>query len=176
LNFYFFRDVFLLGAKVISNCNEPSSIYEHPYLCVIANFKPIDASDSPLNIEIEYEYTSENLLRRREKPFSSTEHENVIVWIYDNNKINSSIDLVNLNIKFENQIDIKKLIAYPEKFMIKNQPDVYINNSTTNVNNSITTISWTIKDIKPNSFKNFALNIPIFNTSCKGMVKIFIII
>jgi hypothetical protein len=138
---------------------------------VIANFKPIDATESPLNVEIEYEYTSENLLRRREKPFSSTEHENVIVWIYDNSKINSSINSVQLSIKFENQIDLAKLIAYPEKFMIKNSN----NNSTsiTNTDNSLTTISWSIKDIKPNSFKNFALNIPIFNKSCKGMVKLY---
>ena len=29
---------------------------------------------------------SENVLRRREKPFSSKEQENVIIWIYDNYK------------------------------------------------------------------------------------------
>jgi len=34
-------------------------------------------------------------------------------------------------------------------------------------------ISWEIKDIKPNEYKNFALNIPYFNSNCKGMVTNF---
>lgn len=136
---------------------ESSSLYEHPYVCVYANFIPIDATSIPREIEIEYEFTSENLLRRREKPFSTKEQENVIVWIYDNYKKESVIDNVNLSIKFENEIDLSKIIAYPEKFLIK----------TTNTY----TIEWNIKDFRPNSFKNFALNIPFFNTSCKGMVS-----
>ena len=133
-------------------------LYEHPYVCVIANFDSIDASESPKEIEIEYEYISENLLRRREKPFSTKEEENVIVWIYDNYKRGFSIDNINLSIKFENEINLNKIISYPEKFLIKKS-------NTQNI-----TINWNVNSLKPDSFKNFALNIPIFNELCKGMV------
>jgi hypothetical protein len=38
------RDVKLTSAKVISNCFESNSIYDHPYVCVIAFFEPIDTT------------------------------------------------------------------------------------------------------------------------------------
>lgn len=73
---------------------------------------------NPLTVEIEYEYISENLLRRREKPFSNSDKENVIVWIYDNFNKKTSINNINLEIKIENDADLNKIIAYPEKFLI----------------------------------------------------------
>jgi hypothetical protein len=152
----------LSRAKVVRDCYESSSIYEHPYLCVIAQFDPIDASNIPIEVELEYEYVSENLLRKRDKPFQTKEEENVIVWIYDNNKQDSQVDLLNLSIKFENQIGEKKIVAYPEKYLLKNQTD-----------SQTFLINWTVKDFKSHSYKNFALNIPLFNGDCQGMVKLF---
>ncbi len=44
----------------------------------------------------------------------------MIVWIYDNYKKESAIDNINLSIKFENKIDLNRIIAYPEKFLLVN--------------------------------------------------------
>ena len=112
----------------------------------------------PIEVEIEYEYISQNLLRKREKPFTNKEEENVIIWIYDNYKMTTDIKNVNLEIKFENQMEPLSIRAYPEKFLLKNTP--------------IDTISWNTKELAANSYKNFALNIPIFNYSSKGIVII----
>ena len=61
---------------------------------------------------------SEQLIRKRDKPFTNKEQENVLVWIYDNNKQNSEINKINLKVQFEEELDLNKLIAYPEKFLI----------------------------------------------------------
>lgn len=144
------------------DCYDSNSIYEHPYLCVVANFQPIDAIKNPQEIEIEYEYISENLIRKREKPFQNKEEENVIVWIYDNNKEDSNIDSLTLSFKFEDKLGEDKIIAYPEKFLIKNSTfsDSFV-------------LNWNIKNFKSHSFKNFAINIPLFNGACQGMVYFF---
>jgi hypothetical protein len=72
----------------------------------------------PQVIEIEYEYISDNLLRKREKPFSIQEQENVIIWIYDNYQVNYTVKNINLQIKFENHLEDLKLKAYPEKLLV----------------------------------------------------------
>lgn len=51
-------------------------------------------------------------------------------------------------------------MAYPEKYK-------------TEVVQNITTIKWINNELKSNNFKNFVLNIPIFNEKCKGMVSFF---
>ena len=35
-------DVKLKNAKIVNNCYETHSIYEHPYICIVVNFEPID--------------------------------------------------------------------------------------------------------------------------------------
>ena len=111
-------DVKLKSAKVVHDCLEPTQRYEQPYLCVTAFFEPIDATQFPISVEIDYEYTSQNILRKREKPFTSKEEENVIIWIYDNYKLNTDIKNVDLEIRFENKIDRLSIKAYPEKYLI----------------------------------------------------------
>lgn len=68
-------------------------------------------------IEIEFEYLAENIIRKREKPFNNKEFENVLVYIYDNNKSLDYISNVLLSITLEYELDKNSLLAYPEKFL-----------------------------------------------------------
>jgi hypothetical protein len=45
-------DVKLTGAKAISNCLESNSVYDHPYMCIIAKFEPIDSTTASIYIFI----------------------------------------------------------------------------------------------------------------------------
>ena len=37
-------DVKLINAKIVNNCYDTHSIYQHPYICIEVSFEPIDAS------------------------------------------------------------------------------------------------------------------------------------
>jgi hypothetical protein len=112
-------------------------------------------------IEIEYEYVADDLLRKKTKHFSNKETENVIVWIFDNFRIEKAIDNVNLQILFEDKIEVDKVVSYPQK-----------NFHTLNDFKNFTMFKWRTKDLKANSFRNFVVNIPLFNENCKDFVSI----
>ena len=75
-----------------------------------------------MKINIEYEYYSKNILRKRDKPFSTSKlEENVLIWIYDNFKRDSKINSVNFSVTFHNIIDANQITVYPEKYQIVNK-------------------------------------------------------
>lgn len=79
--------------------------------------------------------------------------------------MNKAIDDVNLQILFEDKIEIEKVSAYPQK-----------NFESQNDFKNFTLFKWRTKDLKPNTFRNFMINIPIFNKNCKEIVSIHYII
>jgi hypothetical protein len=98
-------------------------------------------------------------LRKRSKPYAKDEEENVIVWIYDNVHIDHAVEKVSLSILIEDKVDAESVIAYPEK-------DFYHMKEYKNFN----LFKWLNKDLKENSFRNFVINVPIFNRGTKDMV------
>ena len=71
-------------------------------------------------IEIEFDYFAENLIRKREKPFNNKEFENVLVFIYDNNKSLDFIKNMILSITLEYDLEKNSSIVYPEKYSLVN--------------------------------------------------------
>lgn len=111
-------DLKLTAANSIKNCHESSYYNTHDHLCIVAKFEEIDASEAPVTVKIGYEYTAENILKKRDKPFSMNEEkENVLIWVYDNFNKLQKINNVFLSIKIasDTKIDVTKIIAYPEK-------------------------------------------------------------
>lgn len=112
-------DVKLQSASIITNCNNAQGHIlndMHMFLCLVSKFEEVEAVDLPQTIVIAYEYTAENLLKKREKPFSTiSEEENVIIWIFETS---TQFDLlINLSVSLSKSqdIDLKKVSVYPEK-------------------------------------------------------------
>eukprot|EP00340_Litonotus_pictus_P007658 CAMPEP_0170519558 /NCGR_PEP_ID=MMETSP0209-20121228/4933_1 /TAXON_ID=665100 ORGANISM="Litonotus pictus, Strain P1" /NCGR_SAMPLE_ID=MMETSP0209 /ASSEMBLY_ACC=CAM_ASM_000301 /LENGTH=398 /DNA_ID=CAMNT_0010805475 /DNA_START=123 /DNA_END=1319 /DNA_ORIENTATION=- len=161
---------------------------QHPYICVIANFEEIQVSNlsslepksnqlsssdnilsNPMNsnkidyssIIIGYEYTAKHLLKRREKPFSSSDQqENVMIWLVSNSYSHHLIDRVELTVKINNKVDSDHISIYPEKFSQKLSTHQGVQ------------VSWETRDIKPKASQNYILNLPLFNSQCKQMNEI----
>lgn len=94
-----------------------NSYYEHNHICIETNFEEIRIIDENQNIELEYQYVADNLIRKREKPFADQEYENVLIWLYDNFHSQKAINYLkirfNIDYKFN---DTEKILAYPERF------------------------------------------------------------
>lgn len=99
------------------------------------------------------------MLRKRSKSYAKDEEENVIVWIYDNIRMNHAVEKVSLSILIEDKVDVENVVAYPEK-------NFYHMKEYKN----FTLFKWLNKDLKENSFRNYVLNLPIFNHGTKDMV------
>lgn len=105
------------------------------------------------------------MLRKKKNHFSNKETENVVVWIFDNFRIDKAIENLNLQIIFEDKIEVDKVVSYPQKNFI-----------SSNDFRNFTILKWGIKEFKENSFRNFILNLPVFNENCKEFVRITIYI
>jgi hypothetical protein len=155
------QDVKLQSARIVRDCYEGLSIYEHPYICVITNFDEIDLTNNQnKTIKIDFEYIAEGLLRQREKPFQKSK-ENILIWIYDNhNNRDSEIKEVTLSIDFDNKVSDMKI--YPERYIMTNTNDT-------------TSIVFNTTSVKANDYQNFAINMPLFNSHSKEMVNLNLI-
>jgi hypothetical protein len=149
------QEVKLQTAKVVRNCYDSSALYQHPYICIIATFDDIDLTDKTLLVPITYEYIAEGLLRQRVKPFQDSK-ENVLIWIYHNHDTYKDLENISLLIQFKEAL--KSVKVYPEKYAY-------------NATDGVTNIRWDNIRIKPNDYQNFALNVPLFNSHCKEMVR-----
>lgn len=75
----------------------------------------IDANKA---VEIRYDFIAENFVRKRDKAFSNKEKENSMIYIYDNFKLNNTINNLSLTINIQNKIDLENMKAYPEKYQV----------------------------------------------------------
>lgn len=153
-----------------NNYNSADKNYSfHPYICVIAIFDEIDAKEKPLEIFIQYEYVAQNILRFRE----ASNLVNSIVWYYDNYKrlqpmenikfvIEISDYKLNSNNTLSQNVTGDNLIAYPDKFLNEFKQET---NSTV--------ITWSFKSIPDNDYQKISIDLPIFNSKCRKLVKTF---
>ena len=113
----------LKEAKIVKNCYHDNAIIDHPYICIIAVFEEENLSGKSKVVEIEYDYLADNILKSKRKPFSTDvkQEDNVLIWIYDNFQNINAIKQVNLKIHFDEKINSKEILSYPEKyFKVKN--------------------------------------------------------
>ena len=149
------------------NVNNNKKYYSfHPYICVIAIFDEIDANKKPFNVNLQYEYIAQNILRFKD----NTNTENTVVWYYDNYKriqpvenVKFSLELVHNNILMNKngKKDAKnKLTGYPDKFTNK-----------WDVTKNATVFSWDLKSIGENDYQKISIDVPLFNKKCRKLVK-----
>jgi len=161
-------DLKLISANVITDCFENNnsainSFLKHPYVCIVAKFDDIDATDYDVEVTIGYEYFAKHILKKRERPFSSTNYEeNVLIWVYNNFNKESEIKKkkVDLSVRINNKIDFGKVSFYPEKLSEKKET------------NDGFEINWSSNSVRANDFENFVINIPLFNSQCKQLNEI----
>jgi hypothetical protein len=137
-------DIKLKQAKVVTNClEEENSVIQYPYVCIIALFDEIDAKGKSKEVEIEYEYLAQDIIRYKE------DKENTILWYYDNKKRKEPIYNINLKLKIDNQlvVDDKKLIGYPDKY-IKTK------------GKEMTEFNWHIDKVNFDSYQPVSLDFP----------------
>lgn len=69
-------------------------------------------------VEIEYNFQADNIIKTKKKPFNNDnkQEDNVMIWIYDNYQATNPISKVNLKIHFDEKINSKEIITYPEKY------------------------------------------------------------
>lgn len=155
-------DIKLKEARIINNCldQSESTTYNEPYICVIAIFDEINAKEISKNIEIQYEYVAENILRVKNQNINS------IIWYYDNFKRMQTVENINLVVKFTNsklrvsEMINNHLIAYPDKI-------------DKIVDKNFTSFTWSNTILKPNEFRKFTLDLPIFNEHCRKLVRFY---
>lgn len=113
-----YSDVILKEAKIIKNCYHDNSIIDHPYICIVAVFEEENLVDKSKVVEIEYDYLADNILKSKRRPFSTDikQEDNVMIWIYDNFQNSKPINKVNLKIHFDEKINSKEILTYPEKY------------------------------------------------------------
>jgi hypothetical protein len=154
-------DVKLKQAKVVPNClEEEYTSNQYPYVCVIAIFEEIDAKAKPLEVDIEYEYLAQDIIRSKE-----VENKNSIIWYYDNFKKKEPIYNITFKLKIDSSLLPKNdtsIIGYPEKF-------------TNSTNAQVTEFTWNIEKLNSEEFKNIYLEIPksIDTLKIRKLVKVF---
>jgi hypothetical protein len=160
----------------LSNGNQNYSF--HPYICIIAIFNEIEAKEKSVEVYVQYEYIAQNILRFRDNRNKSL--TNSIIWYYDNNKrlqsienIKFTIEIIDFKLNLNNQnqnnstLNTSKdqssnFIGYPDKFFLDYNND---RNSTI--------ITWNFKNIPENDYQKISIDIPMFNSKCRKLVKKF---
>jgi len=161
-----------------NNLNNENKNYSfHPYICVIAIFEEIDAKEKLSEIFIQYEYIAQNILRFRDNGNNSM--MNSVVWYYDNYKrlqpmenIKFILEIVDYKLEInnlknynstitKNKVDTNHIIGYPDKYIVN------FNKETNS-----TVITWNFKNIPENDYQKISIDLPIFNSKCRKLVKI----
>jgi hypothetical protein len=158
------NDVKLKEARIINNCFEEGKTARfRPYICVIAIFEDIDARSNPqgINVEIEYEYTAQNILR-----IDQNETSNQIIWVYDNMKRIHEIQNVNLEVKFYNNTQLG------EKSLVKSNLEKF--ELDYNIKTLTSRVRFYVDRVRENDEQEISIAVPLFNTRSRKIVCISI--
>jgi hypothetical protein len=106
-------------------------------------FDEIDAKNKPKEVEIEYDYLAQDIIR-----YKDVERVNSVIWYYDNLKRKESVYNINLKIRVDSGfIADKRVTGYPDKF-VKSK------------DNNMTEFSWFIERVGSEKFQQVYLEIP----------------
>jgi hypothetical protein len=160
-------DLKIKEARIISNCLEsgeldPSKSKIEEYVCVIGIFEEVNAKEQDKIVDIEYRYIANNLLRTKE---SKNSKKNIIILAYDNIRRYQPIENIKLNIKFLENEQVSKL----KKEDFNGEPNNY--GYISDSNRKETSISWDTALLKENEMKKFMIEIPLFNSKCRMLVR-----
>lgn len=137
----------------------------HPYICVIAIFDEVDANKKNFNVNLQYEYIAQNILRYKE---TSTNPENTVVWYYDNYKRIQPIDNIKFNLELVHNNIIKMTNADKEKNKLTGYPDKFKGSYDTNKNSTV--FSWDLNTIGENDYQKISIDMPMYNKKCRKLV------
>jgi len=65
-----------------------------------------------------FDYVAEDIVRKRDRPFSNNQQENNLLFIYDNFNSNNTIENLSLSMNFQHKLDLDNLTGYPEKYIV----------------------------------------------------------
>ena len=157
------NDLILKNAYIQDRCftNGITEISKN-YICVFIEHEVIQVNKIKI-IKIGLEYNARNIIRRREKPFSSDEEENILIWNIDNTNSNYKINKFKISyIISKSKVNINEVLVYPDvNILIKD-----------NKENGSIIISNNIEDILNQEYQKVILIIPSINSYSKQFNEI----
>jgi hypothetical protein len=117
-------------------------------------FDDIDTKNKPKDIDIEYEYMAQDIIRYKDE-----DNVNSIVWYYDNNKREEPVGNITVSIKVDNSLintaasgDDKGVMGYPEKYSRKAEGGSSI-------------FEWAFEKLDTNNYQQVYLNMTVVDTA-----------